>query len=320
MDAVTSGLKVRALLGRRALDNAINMLGQGVVILDENCIIISVNDTFTSITGYVLNDFEGKGYGELFNGPKTNKNTIAKIDLAYVDLSHFSGEILHYRKGGAAFWNELSISPIFNKQGDICNFIMTIRDISDRIKIDDKTKKLAFFDQLTNLPNRNLCLDRLNQALVQSKRSALYGALLFIDIDNLKFINDQYGHEVGDLLLAEFAKRISNGLRAKDTSSRFGGDEFVVILNEFTNNYSQTASQVSSIANKILSSLSNKYTFTICHVTRGETSIQFESSASIGASLFLGNQIKSSNIIKRADMAMYEAKKMGGNQVRFYAP
>ena len=78
MDAVTSGLKVRALLGRRALDNAINMLGQGVVILDENCIIISVNDTFTSITGYVLNDFEGKGYGELFNGPKTNKKTIAK--------------------------------------------------------------------------------------------------------------------------------------------------------------------------------------------------------------------------------------------------
>jgi len=320
MDAVTSGLKVRAPLGRRALDNAINALGQGVVILDESGIVISVNEAFTSITGYVLNDFDGKSYGQLLNGPKTNKNTIGQMDLAYIDLAHFAGEILHYRKGGAAFWNELSISPIFNKQGDICNFIMTIRDISDRIKIDDKTKKLAFFDQLTNLPNRNLCLDRLNQALVQSKRSALYGALLFIDIDNLKFINDQYGHEAGDLLLTEFAKRISNGLRARDTSSRFGGDEFVVILNEFTNNYSETACQVSDIAKKILARLSSKYIFTITHPTLGDNLIQFESSASIGATLFLGNQIKSSNIIKRADMAMYEAKKMGGNQVRFYAP
>jgi len=320
MDAVTASLKVRVLLGRRALDNAINTLGQGVVILDESGIVISVNEAFTSITGYVLNDFDGKSYGQLLNGPKTNKNTIGQMDLAYIDLAHFAGEILHYRKGGAAFWNELSISPIFNKQGDICNFIMTIRDISDRIKIDDKTKKLAFFDQLTNLPNRNLCLDRLNQALVQSKRSALYGALLFIDIDNLKFINDQYGHEAGDLLLTEFAKRISNGLRARDTSSRFGGDEFVVILNEFTNNYSETACQVSDIAKKILARLSSKYIFTITHPTLGDNLIQFESSASIGATLFLGNQIKSSNIIKRADMAMYEAKKMGGNQVRFYAP
>jgi len=320
MDAVTASLKVRVLLGRRALDNAINTLGQGVVILDESGIVISVNEAFTSITGYVLNDFDGKSYGQLLNGPKTNKNTIGQMDLAYIDLAHFAGEILHYRKGGAAFWNELSISPIFNKQGDICNFIMTIRDISDRIKIDDKTKKLAFFDQLTNLPNRNLCLDRLNQALVQSKRSALYGALLFIDVDNLKFINDQYGHEVGDLLLTEFAKRISNSLRAKDTSSRFGGDEFVVILNEFTNNYSETACQVSDIAKKILARLSSKYIFTITHPTLGDNLIQFESSASIGATLFLGNQIKSSNIIKRADMAMYEAKKMGGNQVRFYAP
>ena len=320
MDAVTSGLKVRAPLGRRALDNAINTLGQGVVILDESGIVISVNEAFTSITGYVLNDFDGKSYGQLLNGPKTNKNTIGQMDLAYIDLAHFAGEILHYRKGGAAFWNELSISPIFNKRKDICNFIITMRDISDRIKIDDKTKKLAFFDQLTNLPNRNLCLDRLNQALVQSKRSALYGALLFIDIDNLKFINDQYGHEAGDLLLTEFAKRISNGLRARDTSSRFGGDEFVVILNEFTNNYSETACQVSDIAKKILARLSSKYIFTITHPTLGDNLIQFESSASIGATLFLGNQIKSSNIIKRADMVMYEAKKMGGNQVRFYAP
>jgi len=291
-----------------------------VVILDESGIVISVNEAFTSITGYVLNDFDGKSYGQLLNGPKTNKNTIGQMDLAYIDLAHFAGEILHYRKGGAAFWNELSISPIFNKRKDICNFIITMRDISDRIKIDDKTKKLAFFDQLTNLPNRNLCLDRLNQALVQSKRSALYGALLFIDIDNLKFINDQYGHEAGDLLLTEFAKRISNGLRARDTSSRFGGDEFVVILNEFTNNYSETACQVSDIAKKILARLSSKYIFTITHPTLGDNLIQFESSASIGATLFLGNQIKSSNIIKRADMAMYEAKKMGGNQVRFYAP
>ena len=320
MDAVTASLKVRVLLGRRALDNAINTLGQGVVILDESGIVISVNEAFTSITGYVLNDFDGKSYGQLLNGPKTNKNTIGQMDLAYIDLAHFAGEILHYRKGGAAFWNELSISPIFNKRKDICNFIITMRDISDRIKIDDKTKKLAFFDQLTNLPNRNLCLDRLNQALVQSKRSALYGALLFIDIDNLKFINDQYGHEAGDLLLTEFAKRISNGLRARDTASRFGGDEFVVILNEFTNNYSETACQVSDIAKKILARLSSKYIFTITHPTLGDNLIQFESSASIGATLFLGNQIKSSNIIKRADMAMYEAKKMGGNQVRFYAP
>ena len=309
MDAVTASLKVRVLLGRRALDNAINTLGLGVVILDESGIVISVNEAFTSITGYVLNDFDGKSYGQLLNGPKTNKNTIGQMDLAYIDLAHFAGEILHYRKGGAAFWNELSISPIFNKRKDICNFIITMRDISDRIKIDDKTKKLAFFDQLTNLPNRNLCLDRLNQALVQSKRSALYGALLFIDIDNLKFINDQYGHEAGDLLLTEFAKRISNGLRARDTSSRFGGDEFVVILNEFTNNYSETACQVSDIAKKILARLSSKYIFTITHPTLGDNLIQFESSASIGATLFLGNQIKSSNIIKRADMAMYEAKK-----------
>ena len=320
MDAVTSSLKVRAPLGRRALDNAINKLGQGVIISDANGVIINVNEVFTEITGYVLNDLDGKSYGQLLNGLITNRNTIAKIDLAFANSTHFFGEIVHYRKGGSTFWNELSISPIFNNQGEICNFITMIRDISEQKKIDNRAKKLAFFDQLTNLPNRNLCIDRLNQALIQSKRSALYGALLFIDVDNLKFVNDQYGHEVGDLLLIEFAKRISNGLRAKDTSSRFGGDEFVVILNEFTNNYSETACQISDIVKKIQARLSSKYIFTITHPAQGGNLIEFESSASIGVSLFLGNQIKSNAIIKRADMAMYEAKKMGGNQVRFYAP
>lgn len=312
-------LKVRALLGRRALDNAINMLAQGVIISNPDGKIISVNRAFSALTGYVLNDFESKSYGQLLNGPLTDKNTIAQIDTAHADLAKYFGEILHYRKGGTSFWSEITISPIFDNKGRISNFITTTCDISERVDLYEKTKELAFFDQLTSLPNRNLLLDRLNQALINSQRSAYYGALLFIDVDNLKLLNDQYGHEVGDLLLIEVAKRIQSSIRANDTSSRFGGDEFVVILSEFTANLSDSMAQVKKIVEKIVSNLAGLYLFTIKSDIKSDLLIEFRCSASIGVSLFLGNRKKPSNIIKQADMAMYEAKKIGGNQVQFYA-
>jgi diguanylate cyclase (GGDEF)-like protein len=177
---------------------------------------------------------------------------------------------------------------------------------------------LAFNDALTGLPNRRLLNDRLEQTQAASKRTTRHAALLFLDLDNFKPVNDEYGHEVGDLLLQEAAKRISNCVRQADTVARFGGDEFVVLLNELVINFEESTVQAGIVAEKIRTVLAEPYMLKVKTQNSRETIVEHHCTSSIGVVLFLGHEGSASDIVKWADLAMYEAKSAGRNQIRYH--
>jgi len=185
-------------------------------------------------------------------------------------------------------------------------------------RIDEATRKLqnlAFYDTLTLLPNRRLLNDRLSHALEASQRSVHYGALMFLDLDNFKPLNDKFGHAVGDLLLIEAASRITSCLREEDTVARFGGDEFVVMLNELGIDHADSTRQAHHIAEKIRNSLSASYHLTYQQDDQAKITVEHHCSASIGVVLFLGHHASQECIMNWADEAMYQAKKNGRNNI-----
>jgi diguanylate cyclase (GGDEF)-like protein len=190
-------------------------------------------------------------------------------------------------------------------------------------RIDDATRQLrqlAFYDTLTSLPNRRLLLDRLSQTLVANKRSGRYGALMFIDLDNFKPINDEFGHSVGDLLLIEVALRIRGCLREMDTVSRFGGDEFVGILTELSADHAGSVRQAAIVAEKIRVALAENYYLSRLQDDQSQKPLLCHCTSSIGVALFTDNDVDQDELMKRADLAMYQAKQDGRNLVRFFNP
>lgn len=177
--------------------------------------------------------------------------------------------------------------------------------------------ELAFHDALTGLPNRRLLNDRLSQTMAVSKRSACYGALMFLDLDNFKPLNDKYGHVVGDMLLLEVANRLKNCVRETDTVARFGGDEFVVLIGELTAERTDAQAQAKHIAEKIRSSLAQPYSLTFARESDTETTVEHHCTASIGVALFIHHEASQDDILKWADKAMYQAKEAGRNQIKF---
>ncbi len=212
---------------------------------------------------------------------------------------------------GQPYWVAVSGTPIFDGQGQFRGYRGIGRDISKRKRAEDETQRLAFYDTLTGLPNRRLLMDRLSHAQVTSARSKRYGALLFIDLDNFKDLNDTLGHDVGDLLLEQVALRLVSCLREGDTAARFGGDEFVVMLEDLSESDADAAGQAELVAEKILARLNAPYEL----VGR-----QHNSSPSIGITLFSGASLGVDELLKRADVAMYQAKAAGRNTLRFFDP
>jgi diguanylate cyclase (GGDEF)-like protein len=181
-----------------------------------------------------------------------------------------------------------------------------------------QVRQLAFYDPLTNLPNRRLLSDRLSQTMAASKRGGCYGALLFLDLDNFKPLNDMHGHRVGDLLLMEVADRIRSCVREIDTVARMGGDEFVVVISDINVDAVQSTKQAHMVAEKILSSLAEPYLLRIKHQGKAEQFIEHHCSVSIGIALFLNHEISEKDLIACADKAMYQAKLAGRNTIRFW--
>lgn len=212
---------------------------------------------------------------------------------------------------GQSYWISVSGTPIFDEQGQFRGYRGIGRDISTRKQAEDETQRLAFYDTLTGLPNRRLLTDRLAHAQVTSARSHYFGALLFIDLDNFKDLNDTLGHDVGDLLLKQVATRLVACLREGDTAARFGGDEFVVMLESLSEHEADAARQVKLVTEKILMRLNAPYEL----VER-----QHNSSPSIGVTLFCGTALSVDELLKRADVAMYQAKAAGRNTLRFFDP
>ncbi len=225
-------------------------------------------------------------------------------------------ETIHRRKDGSIF--PIDVSANFLKfDGKEFNVAYT-RNITERKRIEDEIRSLAFYDSLTQLPNRRLLNDRLDKIIATSKRSGRYGAVMFLDLDNFKPLNDMHGHSVGDLLLMEVANRISSCVREVDTVARFGGDEFVVVLSELDEGKAESASQASIVAEKIRASLDEPYVLKFKHGGKAETTVEHHCTSSIGVVLFIGHEASAEDILKWADMAMYQAKDAGRNQILFY--
>lgn len=197
-------------------------------------------------------------------------------------------------------------------------FVTIYIDITERKQMEDQVHQMAFYDTLTRLPNRRLLDDRLSQSMAASKRSACFGALMFLDLDNFKPLNDLHGHAVGDLLLMEAAERLKACVREMDTVARFGGDEFVVLISDLDADKSESAAEARLIAEKIRVALSAPYLLTIRQKGKAETSVEHHCSASIGVALFIDHEASQDDILKWADSAMYEAKEAGRNLVRIY--
>jgi diguanylate cyclase (GGDEF)-like protein/PAS domain S-box-containing protein len=234
------------------------------------------------------------------------------LSLAEADLTgHSSGRQIKLLLPQGECWFELSVAKQSNDNIKDPAFIVLSRDITARKLAEEEIRNLAFYDALTGLPNRRLLMDRLRLALSLSVRNNYYGAVLFLDLDRFKILNDTLGHDYGDLLLLEVAARIQHCVRETDTVARLGGDEFVVLLEEIDEHAEHTSQKVALIAEKIRESLSTPFSL---------NGNEYQSTPSIGVCLYSGNEVSVDTLLKHADMAMYQVKGSGRNGVRFFDP
>ncbi len=236
---------------------------------------------------------------------------VKELTRKVLEKGEWKGELEHLTKQGKTIHVETHLTLVRDEDGQPKSILAINTDIRNRKEVDHKIQKLAFYDALTGLPNRQLLMDRLTRSLALSQRNKNLGALLFIDLDNFKLLNDSQGHHMGDLLLQEVAKRISICVRETDTVARFGGDEFVVMLDDLSSDRIEAAKQAGIIVNKILLSFSQVFELQNSH---------HYSTPSIGLTLFGVDLVDIEEILKRSDLAMYEAKASGKNTVRFFDP
>ncbi|MCB5185829.1 EAL domain-containing protein [Methylobacillus gramineus] len=272
---------------------------------------IFVNKAFEQLTGYSAEDVIGKPL-RLLDGPNTQQEELSKVKAALKNGESIRTELINYKKNGEEIWLEMDILPIANAAGQYTHWVAVERDITERKAAESKIQHLAFYDVLTNLPNRLLLLDRLEYVLVNSIRLNTSGALLFIDLDNFKTLNDTHGHDFGDMLLELVAQRIVESVRVSDTVARLGGDEFVVVLDGLSKDLQLAAQETRTVAEKILASFFQPF-----HLAGYE----HYSSSSVGVALFgPQQQVTVDELLKRADLAMYQAKSAGRNTFRFFDP
>jgi len=287
----------------------------GMLVTDARHVILRTNQTFTEITGYDESEVVGRQITEVLNsGAVFGEEMWQGIQRT----GSWQGELHNRRKHGEEYPAELAITAV-RRNGSITHYVGVLNDITSRKAAEEKVRTLAFYDILTQLPNRSLLIDRINHSMVASDRSSHYCAALFLDLDNFKSLNDTHGHEMGDLLLAEVASRIRKCVREMDTVSRFGGDEFVVILTELAEDKAKSRKEAGVIAEKIRTSLAQPYRLTAHHEKSGvKFTIDHDCTSSIGCAVFLDHEASYSDILRWADMAMYEAKDAGGNTIRFH--
>lgn len=267
-----------------------------------------VNDALVKMLGYgSMQDFVGRTIYEFFvpEFREALRERVANIAIT-LGRAPLTETVMLCRDASRL---EVETTASAFQQGDEIRTISIIRDITARRKTEDRIEKLAFFDQLTGLANRALLLDRLRQTMAASSRSGDYGALLFIDLDNFKALNDTSGHDTGDLLLQQVAQRLTLSVREGDTVARFGGDEFVVILAGLSTAEGEAAAAVETVAEKILASINR--TFQLGNVSH-------QSTASMGVTLFRGDLASIDDLMKQADLALYKAKGAGRNTFRFF--
>lgn len=272
--------------------------------------IVFVNDAFTQHTGYSRNEVLGQTPAMLVDLDPT----MSKLQDLVAGLQRSRQartELMIRRKNGAWFWVELEVVSVQSNAEDVTHWVAVGRDITQRKNAEDMIRHLAFYDALTDLPNRQLLLDRLQRALAESTRTGQFGALLFIDLDNFKILNDTLGHHMGDQLLQKVAQRLLQSVRKSDTVARLGGDEFVVMVDDLSTDQETAAQKALVLAEKVLNTLREPFQL---------TGHQHFATPSIGVTSFCCNQSDVSELLKQADLAMYQAKTLGRNTLCFFDP
>jgi diguanylate cyclase (GGDEF)-like protein/PAS domain S-box-containing protein len=281
-----------------------------IVITDAQANIIRVNRSFSEITGYATAEVIGKNPRIMSSG-RQDKAFYAAMWKEILESGSWAGEIWDRRKNGEIYPKWLTITAVKNEHGETTQYVAIFSDITVRKHKEELIRSMAFYDALTQLPNRRLFNERFHLALAASARYGDYGAILFIDLDRFKPLNDTFGHDYGDLLLIEVSVRIKACVREVDTVARFGGDEFVVLLESVSSDREDAIRKAGLVAEKIREDLSCPY-----YLKDQEHSC----SPSIGVSLFHGGAEQMDELIRHADAAMYQAKDAGGNTVRFHDP
>ncbi len=286
---------------------------------DAHLVITYISPADERLRGFRADEVVGRHVFDMFNGEgvaevKAMIARRAQDEASGTPVGFLNFEVQHRCKDGRLIWGEVMSKPDRNAQGDIIGYHGITRETTERKRLEEQVRQLAFHDPLTHLANRRLMLEHLDQAMSASKRSHRHGALLFLDLDNFKPLNDAHGHGVGDLLLIEVGERLKTCVREADTVARFGGDEFVVLLCELATQHDEATAQAAAVAEKVRTRLAEPY---VLQAAPSAPAIGHQCTASIGVAVFHGRDESQNSVIDRADAAMYQAKEEGRNRIRF---
>ncbi len=290
-------------LSSRALESSLNSVNI-TRIGEAGLEIVYVNPSFERITGYSAAEVVGKDPWFL-HGEDRDQAGLDVLRRAVQARSEATVLLRNYRKDGTLFWNELRVAPILDEAGRVTHILGVGNDVTERVRYQEQVEHSANFDALTGLANRNLLNDRIAQAIAHASRSGKPMAVLFVDLDQLKRINDSLGHEMGDKVIVAVGKRITGALRSGDSVARLGGDEFVALLPDLKNE-----DDAAAVANKVLNFIDTPIRI---------EAHEFALTASIGVSLYPKDGIDAGTLFRHADMALYRAKEEGRNCFRFFA-
>ncbi|CBL45489.1 Hypothetical protein HDN1F_19060 [gamma proteobacterium HdN1] len=301
----------RSLQSESTLRQIFDTSNAGIFLVNKEGIITLANRRMSELFHCPHEQLIGSKYVAHIHPDDREAGQQKMLDLIASEIDSVDLERLYWREDGSQFWGNLCGRRFKNADGTTAGLLGLIMDVTDRHQAEEEIRTLAFYDPLTQLPNRRLLLDRLQQGMTASARSQLHGALIFIDLDNFKSLNDTLGHDVGDQLLVSVARRLQTCVREGDTVARLGGDEFIVMLTEIHGTTNDSISIAETIGHKIISALNKPYSI---------GTHELRSTPSLGIALFLGHDTSVDEMLKRADMAMYQAKAVGRNTLRFFDP
>ena len=264
--------------------------------------VLLANPAFCKMTGYSLAELQGRPL-KLLQGPETDEKVIEQLRICLREGKYFAGSTVNYRKDRSCYIVRWSVSPIYDSRGNLTNFVSVQQDISQAKEQEAKLQEMAYFDALTKLANRAQLSDRLHQAISLAERSGRILAVCYLDLDGFKPINDTYGHQVGDLLLIEMAKRFKELVRSGDTVARVGGDEFIFLLDL------GKSAECEHVIQRLLEVINQPV-----EIEGASMSV----SASIGITLYPTDHSAPDVLIRHADQAMYQAKQMGKNRFHVF--
>lgn len=288
---------------RELLSQALASIASAIFIADASGNIIWVNQAFCRLSGYERHELLGKKPSLLRSG-RQDMLFYTRMWQSINAGRTWQGEVVDRRKDGTLYTVTEIITPLFDEQGKVANYIAIQHDITESKRESEQHKALAYHDGLTGLPNRLQFMDCLQRAIEHNAWQHKRFALMFVDLDRFKPVNDRYGHHVGDLLLIAVAKRLGTIMRSSDVLARLGGDEFTVIENQLSD-----PASAGVLAQKIISTLNRPFTLDRKHIEIG---------VSIGIAIFPDDGVTAAELLERADMAMYRAKNTGRNCCRFH--